>query len=347
MADVIRNTKYHKVVIQRGIVDIIRMTWQPRPNIKKLTKDTYVKIERKYENGELKEYLGEVLEMSKSGERNERSLKKIYRDLRQLIATNFSGEDNEIFLTLTYDYQNTDAKVAHRDFEVFWKRLKRYWKEYELGYISILEPQESGRWHYHVLIKSFNEYLPKKIDYKKIYELWGHGRIHIERLNNIDHIGAYFIAYFKSVPLNEEEAINYDRQNDIRTDKEGKKYIKGARIKWYNDYTHIYRASKNIKKPTEVINPNNTLGEGFEHNTRHEAILEITDEKGITNRILQRQREFRKEQEEDGEDTNRPRNIHEDREITGISVRDRGDRVDRGDGESAPRDSEQIHGESG
>lgn len=61
-------------------------------------------------------------------------------------------------------------------------------------YIRILEPQQSGRWHIHLLVKSV--IAPLYIQFKHLRKLWGYGRVRVERLPFATNYGAYFCARF-------------------------------------------------------------------------------------------------------------------------------------------------------
>jgi hypothetical protein len=108
-----------------------------------------------------------------------------------------------------------------------------------------MEPQERGAWHAHVLVR-FEKPIDR-IDYDMLRETWGHGRIHVEELRDVDNLGSYFVAYMKGLEI--KPGTEHEYEGDIR-EKNGKKYIKGERLKFYPDYFKIYRASKGIEKPT-------------------------------------------------------------------------------------------------
>jgi hypothetical protein len=140
-----------------------------------------------------------------------------------------------------------DAKRLDSDFNKFIKRLKHNNPEHEFGYIAIVEPQERGAWHVHLLLKTLNQQT-LYIHHAEMEKLWGHGATRTEQLK-CDNIGSYFIAYLSNAELS-DDAINAMEvaENDIVI-KDGKKYLKGSRLKWYPDYMKIYRNSRNLKKP--------------------------------------------------------------------------------------------------
>jgi hypothetical protein len=85
--------------------------------------------------------------------------------------------------------------------------------------------------------------------YEDVFKLWGQGYVTVEDLKSVDHIGAYFIAYFSNMEVADEDLDKYP--GDIK-EKNGKKYIKGKRLDFYPDYMKIYRSSKNLKKPEHI-----------------------------------------------------------------------------------------------
>ncbi len=261
--------RYSKTIDQLHVVDVIRTSFKPRCHIRKISKTEYLK--GYYLPDKVFVSTGEVYTMpSKDGQqyRNRRSLRKIFKDLRYLINSNYVGGECELFVTLTYADQTNDGKQIHRDFGKFWERLKYRYRDHALKYISIVEPHESGNYHIHLLLQSDKHlYIPNDV----MESIWGLGYTKTERLDNVDNIGAYFVAYFTNMELSPEEADKYAAQNDI-TERNGKKYIKGRRLDFYPDHFKIYRYSANISKPT--IHKDAILPQG---KPTYQRIVEIED----------------------------------------------------------------------
>jgi len=253
--------KFTRYVKQNNIIDEINMTFIPVCTCKKLDKHNYVNLKTGEVNGFMPKIEG--IQM-----RNRRSLRKIFTDLRYRITTNFEGKDCEKFVTLTYDEQTNDPKQIHMDLKLYNQRLKRAYKG--IGFINIVEPHASGNFHVHSLLKRCNGE-PLNMTYEDIFKLWGHGYVTVEDLQSVDHIGAYFIAYFSNMELTDAQAARYDEQNDI-TEKNGKKYIKGKRLDFYPDYMQIYRASHNLKKPEHVSEFDKN-----DYNNRFEVTYKLTN----------------------------------------------------------------------
>lgn len=172
---------------------------------------------------------GEVIEVKHGDSRadNMRSLRETIKRGRLLINANFVAEENELFITLTYRENMQDTVRLMKDFEKFWKKLKRRYRETDFRYITAVEPQERGAWHLHVLVKALNQdwlYIPKEI----IRDLWGHGEIvDVRRLTGkVDNVGAYVSAYLTN------------------TEWGGK----GSRLHFYPAGINIFRCSRNCVK---------------------------------------------------------------------------------------------------
>lgn len=149
-----------------------------------------------------------------------------------MINANFEGADNELFITLTYRENMMDYKRLYRDFDKFYKKLKYRYEDTEFCYIAVVEPQERGAWHVHLLLKALNRG-NLFIENEEIANLWGHGFTKTERLRGVDNVGAYLSAYLTDL-----------------MDEQGRKK-KGARLYLYPAGINIYRCSRNCKRPKE------------------------------------------------------------------------------------------------
>ena len=149
-------------------------------------------------------------------------------NLRNLINNNFSGGSNELWVTLTFgDNKIYNPKDLYPIFTAFIKRLRRKFKTNSLDYIYVPEPHEKGDWHIHLLLKSnFTLYIENSL----LREIWGQGFVKVNRLKDIDNIGAYVSAYLINI-------------------KEGDFTKKGARLYLYPPGHQLYRYSRGIQKP--------------------------------------------------------------------------------------------------
>jgi hypothetical protein len=234
-----------KVTKMNHIIEVQHMEKMNRSNnIKKLDKDFYVDLS----TGEKKEFIH-----SENRQQNYNSLRQTFKKLRYLINNNFVGHANELHITLTYKENMTDSKKLYKDFDKFIKRLKYKFKnDSSIDYVSVVEPQERGAWHCHVLMR-FNGLDKVYIKNKDMKALWGLGFVKIKSLKDVDNIGAYLSAYLADVELTEENMIKAATNESIivvkEVDGKEKKFIKGGRLHMYPSGMNLFRKSKGMVYP--------------------------------------------------------------------------------------------------
>lgn len=233
------------------IVEVQHMQRMNTTNhIKKLDKDRYVDLKT-----------GEIKEFTRIENRSEsiNSLRQTFKKLRYLINNNFTGQANELFITLTYrgDQQTNDYKKVYVDFDKFIKRLRYAYKDIStIDYINVLEPHASGNYHMHVLMR-FNDLDNIYIPNADLESIWGHGFVTVKALNNVDNIGAYLSAYLTDIELTDDTFADLicikNGQATIRgsgfKEVDGKRYIKGGRLHLYPPGVNLFRKSKGIMYP--------------------------------------------------------------------------------------------------
>lgn len=234
-----------KVTKMNHIVEVQHMEKMNRKaNIKKLDNDRYLEIA----TGEIKDF-----NHSENRKQNYNSLRQTFKRLRYLINNNFIGNPNELHITLTYKENMTDSKTLYTDFNKFMKRLKYKCKgKTSVDYLSVVEPQERGAWHCHVLIR-FNDLDKVYVKNEDLRSLWGLGFVTIKSLKNVDNIGAYLSAYLSDVELTNENALKValDQSEMVVKNVDGKekKFVKGGRLHLYPPGMNLYRKSKGIIEP--------------------------------------------------------------------------------------------------
>ncbi len=187
---------------------------------------------------------GEVKECQQHTRAHSDSLRKSFVTLRRLISKNFQGSINELMLVLTYSVLMTDTTQLYKDFKTFFAKLQYHYGP--LSYISVIEPQQSGSWHFHVLVKKKEFgllYIPKE----HLDKLWGHGFTYVQRIKEVDNVGAYLTSYFKNIDMLEETTASENGKN--------KMIIKNARLQFYPHGVRIYRCSKDIKRVSPITLP--------------------------------------------------------------------------------------------
>lgn len=197
---------------------------------------------------------GEVREFEFKAKNRSESINSMYKTLkrlRYLINNNFTGADNELFLTLTYAENMTNPERLYKDMDKFIKRLRYGYRNIStVDYINVVEPQQRGAWHCHLLLR-FNDVEKIYIPNEEIRSLWGHGFVRVNRLEDVDNIGAYLTAYLTDLPLEELDSIDDAKSFEIK-EVDNKKYVKGARLYMYPPGMNLYRHSRGIKKPDRL-----------------------------------------------------------------------------------------------
>lgn len=191
--------------------------------IRKINSDEYLNLST-----------GEILKCNhiENRSQNVNSVRLSISKLRNIINNNFSGGKNELWITLTFgNHKVYNPKELYPIFVNFIKRLRYYFKNNIIDYIYVPEPHLKGDWHIHLLLKSDNDLF---IENSKLNSIWGYGFVKVNRLCNVDNIGAYVSAYLTNI-------------------KDGDKTAKGARLYLYPKGHQIYRFSKGIKIPIPEI----------------------------------------------------------------------------------------------
>lgn len=113
--------------------------------------------------------------------------------LRRLINSNVNK--NTKFVTLTFAENLQDVSIAKDKFKVFIRKMNRQrikkGKE-NLKYVYVVEFQERGAIHFHCVF--FN------LDYIKnedLYKNWKNGYTWINRVEDVDNVGAYVVKYME------------------------------------------------------------------------------------------------------------------------------------------------------
>jgi virulence-associated protein VapD len=241
----ISSSAYVTVTQTGSIVEIQYMEkMNHTATIRKLNADEYLDLS----TGEIKEY-----QHIENRSQSYKSLRATFKKLRYLINNNFCGRKNELFITLTYKENMTDTKRLYEDMKNFMKRLKYQFKNSTtVDYLSVVEPQQRGAWHVHLLLK-FNDLSSVFIPSSELATLWGHGFVKIKRVDGVDNIGAYLTAYLADLELTPETmAVAFQTGHDVvekEVDGQKKAFIKGGRLHMYPPGMNLFRKSKGIAYP--------------------------------------------------------------------------------------------------
>lgn len=192
---------------------------------------------------------------------NRKGLYKTFANARGVINANVTDVEKARWCTLTYAENMTDPKRLYKDFQQFNQRFQYFCQTKGYGrpeYIVMMEPQERGAWHAHLLYIWDDRKAPY-IPNKDFRELWGHGFVKIKKLENVDNVGAYLTAYLGDMELDEIDPTRVSGQCKIveTEDENGKKVkksiIKGARLDLYPANFNMLRCSRGIKRPIEEL----------------------------------------------------------------------------------------------
>lgn len=153
-------------------------------------------------------------------ENYKKTQKKRREAVRNLCTSNFDNQSKFVTLTfrdgLPFDIKN--VKACNVEFNKFIKRLK--YRHPELKYLAVIEFQDKngrGAVHYHVLCNL--PYVKKS----ELAAIWGLGFVKINRIENVDNVGAYVSKYMA-------------------------KDLDDTRLQGLNAYQY----SRNLEKPIEV-----------------------------------------------------------------------------------------------
>lgn len=188
--------------------------YKRKPNCKKLAKGKYVNTET-----------GELIEAQQHDSRgdNFKLLVKSAHRLFMFIHTNFPCNEG-IHVTLTYAKYQSDDRQVYSDFKKFWQKVRYHYPN--LGYIAVLEPQQNGSWHLHVLMKDVVSHESIFISYYKLREFWTQGTCYVIPMHPNEDYGYYFC-----------KKIN--KHNPL--------------LVLYKPGVRYFRYSRNMQKPLEFV----------------------------------------------------------------------------------------------
>ena len=232
---------------------------------------------------------GEIREYKKSKTRDEhyKSLARTFRNLRELINNNFYGFANEKFITLTYQGLQRDEKKLYNDFKIWVKAIRRRYGK--LDYINVVEPQATGSWHCHVLIR-FHELHKENnyIDYNEFRSYWKHGSfVNVRSLEDVNNVGLYLSAYLTDIEVDDNSLQDLESDEEIvnkEINGKSKSIIKGGRLKYYPSGMNLYRCSRGIKKPIEYYSQKDSMDFTL-FDLKHSNKIELLKDGNLVNTI--------------------------------------------------------------
>ena len=210
--------------------------------IKKISKEQYIDTRT-----------GEVCDFQhiKNRADDKQNVSKTLSKGRDLINCNITDNSRVRWVTLTYAENMTNPERLYLDFKHFNEKLRKIYGKYE--YITCAEPQARGAWHLHCLL-IFPDIAPF-IPNSELANIWRKGFVKIQKLDNVDNVGAYLTAYlgdFELAPNSEYVGIGKIKELEFidgNGQKTKKRFIKGGRLWMYPPNFHIFRWSRGIKSP--------------------------------------------------------------------------------------------------
>ena len=210
---------------------------------------------------------GEIVEVNHCEDRSDprlrQSLKASFKRLKRLIGANFTniGKMSGLWLTLTYAQPDgktmTDQNILYQDFRKFIQKLKRSIKPRKLLYIVAMEPQASGSFHAHILMKCLDN-KPFYLKNSLIADMWGQGFVNVRRIKQADNVSAYLMAYLTDIDVKNPDGEIKDQ--DLGKPKS---IVKGGRIGFYPLHFNLYRASRNCRQPEMIKDTRENVKEKF------------------------------------------------------------------------------------
>lgn len=131
---------------------------------------------------------GSIASADDKEKNREKVLSRARKDLRRIINCNIQKYSK--FLTLTFKDNVQDLDYANNEFKNFIKRLN-YHYGIKIKYSAVIEFQKRGAIHYHCILYN----LVQKINVQELQEIWKHGFIKINSIDNVDNVGAYVCKY--------------------------------------------------------------------------------------------------------------------------------------------------------
>ena len=167
----------------------------------------------------------EAKKKKKRGVNAKKSLSNLARARREIIELiRLNLVPDSCLLTLTYKENMQDYEKAYKDFYNFVKMVK-YNFGISLKYIRVIELQQRGAIHFHVVV--FNpEFVA--VPYNDIYKTWGHGAVHIRKIDVFDDVTADRIGNYLGKYLTKSKDIAVNKK--IYTTSRGLKRLEKQRI---------------------------------------------------------------------------------------------------------------------
>ena len=258
------NNAITKVTFYKNCIDTVTSTsgiarTSPLLRYRRYSKNKYIDTET-----------GEILTYNDNNAKNDntKSVKHSMKNIYSLVLNNFA-EQESFYITLTYSYHMDDFNKANNDFTAFIDKFKYRMGEIKIEYLKVIEAQESGSWHFHVLIKSSN-YRYFRMTKGKVEDCWKHGSVKIQQVYDTKGLALYLGGRF-----------NHTGGYKTKMTK------KSDRWKYYPIGARIFSKSSGIVYPKTVTVQRGDLVNALkDYKKLNESDIVVIDEK--TDRVLNR-----------------------------------------------------------
>lgn len=171
----VNNYSYNKLVISGNIAELYEYQY---PLIKDISRNKKGRANSNFTDERTK------------AENRKKTQYRARKEVTRLINSNAFLLNK--FVTLTFAENLTDIKKANRLFKTFIQRFNYHLKKKnstKLKYIAVIEFQKRGAIHYHLLCNA--PYIQNSI----LNDIWGNGFVRINKIDNVDNVGAYVTKY--------------------------------------------------------------------------------------------------------------------------------------------------------
>jgi len=153
--------------------------------------------------------------------KEEKNLHRARQNIRRCIWSNMSKYSK--FVTFTYARNMQDLEQFYYDWKHFNIRMTR--TGYDLEYLYVLEYQKRGAIHAHCIIFN-NEYIPIEV----IEKCWKQGHVDINRVKDIQNMGAYVCKYLTKDTLAEYNSKSYHVSKGLKRPTEQRKTLREGEV---------------------------------------------------------------------------------------------------------------------
>lgn len=168
-----------------------------------------------------------------------KTLRTAHQTLRRLINANVDAWGcTPKFVTLTFADNVQDIKTANHEFGKFRRRLE-YELKFKVKYAVVIEFQKRGAIHYHSVF--FN--LPY-IKNSRLAEIWENGFVRINKIDDVDNVGAYVTKYMTKEAQDKAKADRLIGQKSYFTSRGLKKPVESTDEKEIEQVTAALSHSK-------------------------------------------------------------------------------------------------------